>query len=379
MPEKLIAISVNTAWNLLNFRRSLMLRLVAAGYRMVAIAPPDGYEERLKEIGVEFIPISIDRRGLSPGRDLATLLSYFRILRSLRPAAFLGYTIKPNIWGSLAAHMNGVPVINNIAGLGKTFSGGGPINQLVRTLYYVALHRSATVFFQNPDDRSLFEHAGIVKKCQTRLLPGSGVDLSHFVPPSRSAPSPGDPFRFLLVGRLLHAKGICDYVDAGRLLRASAPHARLQLLGIAQEGPDAIERARLERWVAEGAVELLSPTDDVRPYVAQADCVVLPTFYPEGTPRTLLEAAASGRPLIATDVPGCREIVIHGVNGFLVPPRDPAALAERMTQMLRQPQEALAAMGRASRAKAESQFDENLVIEAYLDAVSAAASRSTAS
>jgi glycosyltransferase involved in cell wall biosynthesis len=371
MTQPIIAISINASWNIINFRRGLIAGLQSAGYRVVAIAPTDAYSPQFAELGVEHVPIAMDNQGVSPRRDLGLLLRYLRVLRQVRPAAFLGYTAKPNVYGSLAAHMLGIPVINNVSGLGTAFIRQGLLTRIVSGLYRLAFRRSSTVFFQNPEDRDLFVSAGIVASARTAVLPGSGIDLDRFAPANTAAG--GDrPFTFLLVARLLWDKGVGEYVEAARLVRAEHPGVRFQLLGFLDvANRTAVPRTEVERWVREGLIDYLGHSDDVRPFLAAADCVVLPS-YREGLPRTLLEAAAMGRPLIATDVPGCRHIADHGVNGYLCAVRDSAALAEAMANMLRLPEAERLAMGTAARAKAEAEFDERKVVERYLEAIAAA-------
>jgi glycosyltransferase involved in cell wall biosynthesis len=371
--SRTLILSVNASWNVVNFRSGLVRGLAAAGYRIVALTPTDSFSPRLAALGVEHVPLEMDTRGKSPLRDLLLLWRYYRLLGRIRPAAYLGFTIKPNIYGTIAARMRGIPVVNNIAGLGETFIGRSWINRLVRILYRFALRRSGIVFFQNRDDRALFVSNGIVAEPKARLLPGSGIDLERFRPPS--APPQRDGFVFLLVARLLWAKGIREYVEAARIVRRSVPDARFRLLGLVQEGPAAVDEPSLRAWQEEGAIEFLGGTDDVRPFLADADCVVLPTFYPEGTPRGLLEAAAMARPLIATDVPGCREIVRAGENGYLVPPKDAEALARRMLDLIALPAAERAALGARSRSIAETEYDERLVVDRYLAAVEAVAGR----
>jgi glycosyltransferase involved in cell wall biosynthesis len=371
MTQPTIAISINASWNIINFRKGLIAGLRSAGYRVVAIAPTDTYSPMFAELGVEHVPIQMDNQGVSPRRDLGLLLRYLRALRRVRPAAFLGYTAKPNVYGSLAAHMLGIPVINNVSGLGTAFIRQGLLTRIVSRLYRLAFRRSSTVFFQNPEDRDLFVSAGIVPSAKTAVLPGSGIDLARFAPGDAAAA--GDrPFTFLLVARLLWDKGVGEYVEAARLLRAAHPGVRFQLLGFLDvANRTAVPRAEVERWVAEGLIDYLGHSDDVRPFLAAADCVVLPS-YREGLPRTLLEAAAMGKPLIATDVPGCRHIAEHGVNGYLCAVRDSCALAEAMANMLTLPEAERLAMGTAARAKAEAEFDERKVVDRYLEAIAAA-------
>lgn len=368
MRKKRLLISINSSWNFVNFRAGLVRALVAHGYDVVAVAPTDPYVDRLAKLGARFVPLPMDSRGTSPVRDARLLAGYIAIMRRERPDAFIGYTIKPNIYGSLAARLFGIPTINNIAGLGSMFLSRGPLNQLVRGLYRTALQRAGVVFFQNPDDRRIFLEKRLVPGSIARLLPGSGVDTERFAPASKP---PGGQFVFLLVARMLWAKGVADFVEAARKVKATVPSARFKILGIVDEkSKGAIDRATIDGWVKAGVIEFPGAADDVRLHMAAADCVVLPTYYPEGTPRTLLEAAAMAKPLIATDVAGCRQIVDHGVNGFLVPPRDPERLAQAMLDVIAMPADRLDRIGLASREKAEREFDERIVVAHYLQALS---------
>jgi len=306
----------------------------------------------------------MDNQGTSPVRDVQLLIRLRQLLELERPVAYLGYTIKPNIYGALAAQSLGIPVVNNIAGLGAVFIRKSWLTLVAKLLYRLALGRSQRVFFQNREDRALFAAEGLVRESQTDLLPGSGIDLAHFAP---LPPRPADgEVHFLLVARMLWDKGVGQYVEAARRTRKTHPGARFQLLGFLDVlNPAAIERSVLEGWVAEGIVEYLGDTSDVRPYVAAADCVVLPSYYGEGVPRSLIEAAAMARPLITTDWNGCREVVEHGVNGYLVTPRDVGSLVDAVTEFCALPNTQRAAMGAAGRHKAVTAFDEALVIARY--------------
>jgi len=359
-----IVLSANSDWNIANFRQGLIRALRSAGYEPVVIAPKDpAAEARMAALGVQRIPVRIERSGRNPLADARLLLEYKRLLGKLRPAAYLGFTIKPNIYGSLAAASLGIPAIPNVSGLGTAFIRRGMLQQIVTRLYRVAFSRCPVVFFQNDEDRQLFVDRGIVEDRQARVLPGSGVDLEHFTP----RPPTNGPPAFLLVGRLLRDKGVREFVGAARALSPMLTGSRFQLLGpIDQANRTAITRAQLDDWVAEGVVEYLGVTDDVRPYMAKATAVVLPS-YREGLPRSLLEAAAMERPLIAADVPGCRDVVEDGVNGYLCDPRDSRSLASAMRRMAAlSPAERLA-MGQAGRRKVQEQFGEELVVQSYLD------------
>ena len=361
-----VVVAANSSWNIVNFRIGLIRALERAGYEPVVVAPPDAAAEpRMAELQAQRVAVGIDRSGLNPLADLRLLGNYRRILKRLRPAAFLGFTVKPNIYGCIAARSLGIPAFANISGLGTAFIRPGPLRAFVTLLYRVGLSRASVVFFQNPDDRELFIERRMVRADQARLLPGSGVDLDSFMP----SPQPPGPATFLLIARLLGDKGVREFAAAARALRAQIPDARFQLLGPIDEGNrTAIARAELDGWIAQGLVDYLGETDDVRPYVAAASAVVLPS-YREGLPRTLLEAAAMARPLIATDVPGCREVVEDGVNGFLCEVRDSTSLANAMKKLAELSPSQRLAMGEAGRRKVQDKFSETVVIRAYLNAL----------
>lgn len=363
-----VLIALNTAWNLVNFRAGLIHALQDAGYEVVTIAPPDEHVPRLRKLGCRYVPLAVDNKGTHPGRDMLLLWRYLWLLRKERPDVFLGYTVKPNIYGSLAAHALGIPVINNIAGLGAVFIKRNWLTCLVRGLYRLALSRSQRVFFQNEDDRHTFVEGGLVRAEVTDRLPGSGVDLARFSSVFlMDAGRKG--MRFLLIARMLWDKGVGEYVEAARLVRQRHPEAEFRLLGFLDvQNPSAISRAQMEEWETEGVVRYLGSCDDVRPHIADADCVVL-TSYREGVPRTLLEAAAMGRPIITTDAVGCREVVNDGVNGYLCRTRDAADLADKMERMIALAPFERAEMGRRGREKMEREFDERIVITKYLEVI----------
>lgn len=372
-----VVIALNAAWNIVNFRAGLIRRLIEAGHEIVAVAPPDAYVDQLKAMGVRYVPMPMDNQGVNPFRDLCLLLRFYIVLRRERPGVYLGFTVKPNVYGSLAAHVLGVPVVNNIAGLGSVFSKRNWLTIVVRALYRVALSRSVRVFFQNEDDRQLFVSAGIVQSHITGRLPGSGVDLVRFKQEAMPDRKVCKKFRFLLIARMLWEKGVGEYVDAARVLRGRYPDVEFALLGFLDvENPMAISREQMNQWVAEGVVRYLGVSDQVEREIAESDCIVLPSFYREGVPRTLLEAAAIGRPIITTNAIGCREVVDDGVNGFLCRQRDVDSLVAQMVRMLILTEAERSQMGAASRHKAEHFFDERLVIDKYADILNDLSGRS---
>ena len=367
-PIPMVVVSANTSWNILNFRMGLINALRNKGYRVIVIAPEDEYSAALIRQGIDFRALAMDRSGLSPIADFMLFTRYFRMLRALRPDALLSFTIKPNIYGSLAARLLGIKVVNNISGLGTAFIRGGLLAALVQRLYRIALKRSATVFFQNGDDLALFTNNKLVRTGQARLLPGSGIDLDHFTA-AQTSDGHDRPFRFLMIARLLWDKGIQEYVDAARIVRASDAAVRFQLLGPIDRGNrTAVPREQIDQWSGEGLIDYLGTSDDVRPSIGQADCIVLPS-YREGLPRSLLEGSAMAKPLIATRVPGVRDVVADGETGLLCEVRNARSLADAMIIMCRLPADARKSMGLAGRRKIESEFSQELVIERYLTAL----------
>ncbi|NML15085.1 glycosyltransferase family 4 protein [Azohydromonas caseinilytica] len=364
-----VAVVSNTAWYLFNFRLNLMRALQADGHEVVAVAPADAYAERLRAAGIGFEPVPISGGGTNPLVELQSVRRLRGVLRRRGVELVLSYTPKGNLYSALAGLSCGVPFVPNVSGLGRAFIRRSPVTLVAQALYRLTFGRALRVFFQNNDDLNVFVHAGLARAEQCERLPGSGVDLRRFTPaplPQRPADAPV----FLLVARLMWDKGVGEYVEAARRVRQRHPQARFRLLGFVDvANPSAVPRAQVERWEAEGLVEYLGPTDDVRPFLAEADCVVLPS-YREGVPRTLLEAAAMARPIVTTDAPGCRDTVIDGQSGLLCRPADAADLGDKLLRFIDLAPQARQAMGHAGRALMERSFSEQLVLDRYRQLVS---------
>jgi glycosyltransferase involved in cell wall biosynthesis len=294
---------------------------------------------------------------------LNTLMALYREYRATRPHLVFHYTIKPNIYGSVAAKLAGAPSIAVTTGLGYTFIQKSRAAQIAKRLYRFAFRFPREVWFLNQDDhRAFVDEKLLAHPERARLLHGEGVDLDDFA----FAPLPArEDFVFILIGRLLWDKGVAEYVEAARSIKARYPHARFQLLGpVGVDNPSAISRTDVEEWTRENVVEYLGEAHDVRPLIAAADCVVLPS-YREGVPRTLMEASAMGRPIVATDVPGCREVVEHGVTGLLCDVKSASSLASQLERMLTSSPAERAAMAQHGREKVAREFDEKQVVERY--------------
>jgi glycosyltransferase involved in cell wall biosynthesis len=367
-PRPVIILSANTAWFITNFCSGLVRGLNEAGYEPVVVAPPETLAGPMHELGVRHRAVRIDRSVANPLADLRLLWSYRRILTQERAAAYLGFTIKPNVYGSLAAASLGIPAIPNVSGIGNAFLRHDPLQKIVTYLSRVAFRRTRVVFFQNPDDRRYFIDRRIVRSDQTRVLPGMGVDLQRFAP----VPAVTGPVKFLLIARLVRDKGIIEFIEAARSLREVLPEAQFQLLGPLDQGHrSAISKQEIDGWIRDGVIDYLGATSDVRPHIAKASAIVLPS-YREGLPGSLLEGAAMARPLIACDVPGCREIVEDKVNGYLCAPGDAVALASAMRRLAELPERQRAAMGSAARGRVQERFSSEFVVDEYLGALAAA-------
>ena len=361
-----IAVVCSYTVSLVNFRYRLLAAMVENGHEVVAFGPEDDAPtiEALAAIGVRFVQIPMARAGLNPLEDLRTLAALYRELRRLSPDLILSYTMKPIVYGLIAARLAGIKRRHAlVTGLGYVFSGDETNPRLPHTrrlatwLYRIALRGDGRVFVYNQADADDIR-AGRMVSDPARIVavPGSGVDLQRYA----ASEVPEGPPIFLMVARLLREKGAREFVEAAGLLRPRHPQTRFQILGPQDPGPLAIPRDEIDRWVAEGTVEYLGETADVRPYLAASTVFVLPSYYREGLPRSILEALATGRAVITADLPGCRDAIVEGENGVLVPPRDPAALAAAMQRFIDDPNLART-MGKRSLEFARQRFDVEAV------------------
>jgi glycosyltransferase involved in cell wall biosynthesis len=362
-----IGIIINSSWNIYNFRGGLIEAFIKDGHQVVAIAPDDGFVGELKAKGCEFYEVNMERKGANPLKDLGLVGELYQTYKKANIQIALHFTIKPNIYGTLAARLLNIPSINNVTGLGTVFIRNNLTSKIAQVLYRFAFQFPKKVFFQNQDDLALFLQKKLISKKITDLLPGSGIDIEKFKPTLPN--SKNTPFTFLLIARLLYDKGIVEYIEAIKILKKQNLSLHFQLLGkIETDKGLGITKEQLRQWTEEGIVTYLGTTDDVRPFIQNADCVVLPS-YREGTPRTLLEAASMGKPLIATDVAGCRETILEGINGFLCKVKNAQDLAQKMEKMSTLSEAEWQEMGKQSRALAVDKFDQNKVIEKYIEVI----------
>jgi glycosyltransferase involved in cell wall biosynthesis len=381
-----ICLSSNTAWSLYNFRRSVICALLDRGYQIVVVAPRDSSSDALRKLGCTVRHISIDHRGTNPLRDIGSLTAYIRIFRDLRPDLILLFTIKPVIYGSIAASRLRIPCVNMVTGLGTAFASKNWITQVAIRLYRISQGHPSKIFFLNHEDKQVFSDLGLISPTYAGepsasgsvasnlnsghrfevLETGSGIDLNWFA----YTPDLQPETTFILAARMLREKGVEVYVEAARLIRRSNPSVRFQLLGpLATKGISAVTRDEINAWSAEGVIEYLGEAEDVRPFLGAASCVVLPSYYKEGVPRSLMEGAAMGRPAITTDNVGCRNVVDHEITGFLCRTRDPMDLAAKMALFIGMPVPARQKMGKMAREKMEREFDDRFVVSRYLHVV----------
>lgn len=339
--------------------------LLDQGHSVVAIAPKDEYVDRLKSLGCDYLELKMDNKGTNPIKDLFLIFRIRNIYKKSKADVFLQYTIKPNIYGTLAAKLLRKQVINNVSGLGTIFIRKNLISKVGIALYKIAFRFADHVFFQNQDDEQLFLDHSIVNEGQTGLLPGSGVDLEKFRPHYQEY----GPLRFMMASRLIIDKGVKEYVEAARLVKESFPEVSFSLYGFFDiEAGLGISKSEVDHWVSDGIIDFKGSTDDMVGAMQQHDIIVLPS-YREGTPKSLLEAAAMAKPIITTDVPGCREVVKHEYNGLLCQVKSAKSLAEAMVKMINFEKEKRLDLSGNSRALAQTKFDQQIVIKSYLDRI----------
>ncbi len=322
----------------------------------------------MEQEGITFYPITINNKGTHPYEDLKLMLTYLKLYQKLKPDVVLHYTVKPNIYATLAAAIVGIPVVSNISGLGTVFLNDKLSSKVARVLYKIALRYPKKVFFQNPHDLELFVHKKLVSEKVAGLLPGSGIDTNKYIP-IEVEKEKDKAFVFLLIARLIKDKGIIEYIEAAKMIKTKFSNVKFQLLGSFYPGnPTAISKEEVERWEYENIVEYIGYSDDVMSWISQSDCVVLPS-YREGLSRVLLEAASMAKPIITTDTPGCKDVVDHEVTGYLCEVKNAQCLAAQMEKKLQLTHAERVEMGKKGRQKVIVEFSEEIVIRKYLEII----------
>jgi glycosyltransferase involved in cell wall biosynthesis len=369
--KKLIALVSNSAWSLYNFRLDVIRSLHKNGYNTLVIAPDDEYSLLLEQEGSVYIPIQFNNRSENPLRDFSLYLQLKEIYKEQKPDFIFHYVIKPNIYGSLAAASCSIHSIAVITGLGYSFATKNWLYRIVRQLYKLALRKTVAVWFLNNEDAKMFVSEKIVNIERMKILPGEGVNPNYFLPAPELPGETHSPFTFLMSTRLLRSKGIAVYADAARILKKKNYDVRFELIGFFEKKhPDSIPEEDLARWQREGLIIYHGFAKDVRPYLQKSDCLVFPSFYNEGVPRCLLEAASMDLPIITSFNRGCKEVVLNNSNGYICNINDPFDLADKMEKMLNLAPEERSRMGKNGRALVIKKFNVSKVIEEYLKTLS---------
>lgn len=350
-----IAMIINSSSGLYNFRKDLILRMIADGHEVVALTPLEERTDQLKELGVRLIDTEIDRRGLNPLHDISLFHQYRKILRKEKPDIAVTYTIKPNIYAGMACKIAGITYAGNITGLGTAFERSGLLRKVATILNKAALNKAKCVFFENAENRDLFVNEGIIRKNQAVLLNGAGVNLDQFS--YKPYPKDDSDIRFLFMGRVMKEKGIEELFAAMQRLRADGESCSLDVLGSIEEKYE----DQIKQYEEDGWLRFHGYQSDVRPFIENTHCFVLPSYH-EGMANTNLESAATGRPVITSNISGCKEAVIDGVSGFLCEVKNADDLYEKMKQFIALSQEERVQMGQAGRKHMEKVFDKKKVV-----------------
>lgn len=354
----------NTAWSMYNFRSSLFCYFINKGYDVIVISPYDSkYQQELTSIGCFCYSINIEAKGNNPIKDIKTMLQIRKILKKESPDCCFFYTIKPNIYGSMAAASLNIPYIPITTGLGYVFLVDNLVSKVAKSLYRIAFKKAKQVWFLNQDDATSFKESKLVDEAKISILKGEGIDVNRF-----EVLHSDKYISFLVQARMLWDKGIGVFVDAARILKHKYPNVKFKLLGfMGVDNPNAISEEQMNEWIQEGIIEYLGSTNDVRPYIYESTCIVLPSYYREGIPFSLMEGAAAGKPIITTDNVGCREVVEDGITGFLCKIKDSEDLAKQMEKIISMSEEERIQMGLKGREKMENEFSFDTVINKYVE------------
>lgn len=362
-----IIFSSNIAWSIYNFRLKLLKSLQNDGHEIFTVAFNDEYSEKLKNEGFHFEAIDLNNNSTNPVEDLKTIYNYYKIYKKIKPDVICHNAIKPNIYGTIAAGMLNIPVVNNISGLGTLFIKKSFSTKIAKLLYKFSQKKASKIFFQNNDDLSLFIESKLIEKSKAQVIPGSGVDTSRFVP--NEEVKENSDFTFLFIGRLIYDKGIREYMEAVNLLKSKYPKVTFSILGpLYENNATAISKATLAAWIESKEITYLGQTDRVDEVMKGVSCVVLPS-YREGLSKVLIEASSIGLPIVTTDVPGCRDVVIDNETGFLCEVKNSNDLADKMEKMLLLPFDKRKKMGLEARKRAVEIFDEKIIINHYKEAI----------
>ena len=377
---KKVVIAQNISFYAWHMRLNLARAIKDAGYEVIFVSSSDKsiassdkslagdkYSRKIEE-EFRYYDINLSRKGTNPFTDLKTIYEFYKVYKEVKPDIVLHYTAKPCIYGTIACNQLNIKTINNIAGLGTLFVKQNFITKIAKKLYKNSQKNATKIFFQNRDDLKMFTDEKLVDASKCDVLPGSGVDTQKFMPMEQKE---DNTFRFLLISRMLWDKGIGEYVESAKNIKKIYKNIEFQLVGFldTENSNSAVSKEQMKEWTDAGYVNYLGSSDNIQEVIAKADCIVLPSFYREGTPRVLLEGASMAKPIITTDNVGCRDVVDHGVNGYICKTRDSEDLTEKMIKMLRLSSQERNKMGERGREKIIKEFDESIVFKKYINSI----------
>lgn len=363
-----IIFSSNISWSIYNFRKGLLTSLKNEGHKIFTVGLKDDYSKKLQELGFEHTNILINNNSKNPIKDLKLIYQYFKIYKKLDPDVICHNAIKPNIYGTIAAGILNIPVVNNISGLGTLFIKKSLSTGIAKFLYRISQKRASKVFFQNKDDLDLFLKNKLITKGKCMLIAGSGVNTNLFIR-DESVNKKNVNFVFLFIGRLIYDKGIREFIEASEIVKNTVSNVKFNILGpIYESNETAIKKLELENWIKKDYINYLGESDFVKEEMDKANCIVLPS-YREGLSKVLIEASSMSLPIITTNVPGCRDVVIDKQTGFLCEVRNSKDLADKMIKMLNLPLVEIITMGINGRKRAVESFDEQIIINHYKNVI----------
>ena len=355
----------NSGWKIYNFRLNLVKTLISQNFDVIILAPKDKYIKYLISIGCKHYEVKMQNQGKNPFIELKLLFEIYFIIKKISPNYLLQFTIKPNIYGSIVSRFLKIKTLNNITGLGSFIEKDNLFKRFIILLYKFSFKKVHTVFFQNNEDQNIFLKKKIVTPDQCEVIPGSGIDISSFKPLKKKN---SDKLVFLLASRIIKSKGILDYISSAKIIKRKFPNTSFLLAGdFDVNKKDSINKSFIHKYSKDNTINYLGFSENIIDYISESDCIVFPSYYHEGVPRILLESASMEKPLITTNHKGCKDVVDHGINGFLCEPKNPTDLANKIANFIKLDENARKKMGRNSRIKVLKEFDEQIVIKKYLE------------
>ncbi|EGT3631130.1 glycosyltransferase family 4 protein [Morganella morganii] len=369
MKKKILLVG-NTSWSMFNFRNGLIKKILSSGFDVCVLAPYDSFSDKLIDMGCSYHNIRLSSDSINPFKEISSIKNIYSIIKSESPDFIISYTIKPNIYTSFISRLLRINQLCVTTGLGHTFNKKSVVSTIIKILYKISFKHPVEVWFLNNDDRQSFIEENLICSEKAILLYGEGIDTAHYSPSENPENKQNKNISLLLAARMLWEKGIGEFIEAARYFKDKNEEISFQLIGACDvDNPNSITRHQIMNWVEEGIIEYLGTTDDIRPYINSADCIVLPSFYREGIPRILMEAASMEKPIITTNNVGCKDVVKNEITGFLCEPKDTESLISCIKKFINLTPTERQILGRSGRQFIESTFDEKLILKQYMQII----------